>query len=290
MPSSVAPPAPPVAAELFGAALPSAERYAALLASAGVERGLIGPREVARLWDRHLLNCVVLSELIPERATVIDVGSGAGLPGVVLAIARPDLRMTLLEPLLRRATFLHECVAELRLANTRVHRGRAEEQAGTLSAEVVTARAVASLDRLAKWTIPLLEPDGALLALKGERADSELAEAGPVLETLGVRSAEVVVAGRGKVEPPATVVRVTVGRSRRRPPTRPSVRGSGRGTARRRGNRGRAGGDGRTPRKAKASSDDDTRRDEGGAAQRGTPHEATERGARSARTLRGRKR
>jgi 16S rRNA (guanine527-N7)-methyltransferase len=212
-------PAPAGAREIFGTALPVAERYAALLADAGVERGLIGPREVDRLWERHLLNCAVIGEAVSEQATVVDVGSGAGLPGVVLAIARPDLSITLLEPLLRRTTFLTECVEHLKLENVTVRRARAEDVAGEYSADVVTARAVAPLERLAGWALPLLRPGGELLALKGERAAAELAEAAEVLKGFGVRTAELLHVGHGKVVPPTTLVRVvaerTAGPSRR---------------------------------------------------------------------------
>ncbi|MFD0683951.1 16S rRNA (guanine(527)-N(7))-methyltransferase RsmG [Actinomadura fibrosa] len=200
-----------IAREVFGDALPVAERYAAFLADAGVERGLIGPREADRLWDRHLINCAVVAEAIPDGAEVVDVGSGAGLPGVVLAIVRPDLKVTLLEPLLRRTTFLNECVDLLGLSNVEVRRGRAEEAAKDLSVDVVTARAVAPLDRLAGWALPLLRPGGELLALKGERAAAELAEAGPVLERFGVRTTELLQVGRGMVDPPTTLVRVVAG-------------------------------------------------------------------------------
>src|SRR5919198_6221741 len=147
---------PVVAREVFGDALPMAEGYATLLAGAGVERGLIGPREADRLWDRHLLNCAAVAEIIMPDAEVIDLGSGAGLPGIVLGIIRPDLSITLLEPLLRRVNFLSECVAELGLQNVTVRRARAEEVAGSLSGDVVTARAVAPLDRLLRWGLPLL--------------------------------------------------------------------------------------------------------------------------------------
>ena len=205
-------PAPAEALEIFGAALPVAERYAALLADAGVERGLIGPREADRLWERHLLNCAVMGEAVPSQATVVDIGSGAGLPGLVLAIARPDLSITLLEPLLRRTTFLSECVEELELANVTVRRARAEEVAGEYAADVVTARAVAPLERLAGWALPLLRPGGELLALKGERAAAELAAAEKVLKGFGVRMAELLQVGQGKVYPPTTLVRVVAER------------------------------------------------------------------------------
>jgi len=201
-----------IAREVFGEALPVAERYAAFLADAGVERGLIGPREVDRLWERHLINCAVVAEVIPADARVVDVGSGAGLPGIVLAIVRPDLRITLLEPLLRRTTFLNECVDMLNLPNVDVHRARAEDVADEYSVDVVTARAVAPLERLAAWALPLLRPGGELLALKGERAATELDEAAPVLERFGARTAELLQVGQGMVDPPTTLVRVVAGR------------------------------------------------------------------------------
>ncbi|WP_067797468.1 16S rRNA (guanine(527)-N(7))-methyltransferase RsmG [Actinomadura formosensis] len=201
-----------IAREVFGDALPIAERYAAFLAEAGVERGLIGPREVDRLWERHLINCAVVSEAVPADAHVVDIGSGAGLPGIVLAIVRPDLRVTLLEPLLRRTAFLDECVGMLGLRNVEVRRARAEEVAKEFSVDVVTARAVAPLERLAKWALPLLRPGGELLALKGERAQVELDEAEPVLKRFGARSAELLQVGRGMVDPPTTLVRVVAGR------------------------------------------------------------------------------
>ncbi|WP_329518966.1 16S rRNA (guanine(527)-N(7))-methyltransferase RsmG [Spirillospora sp. NBC_01491] len=205
-----------IALEVFGDALPVAERYAAFLADAGVERGLIGPREADRLWERHLINCAVVAEAIPEGATVVDIGSGAGLPGIVLAIVRPDLSITLLEPLLRRTTFLNECVGMLELPNVEVRRARAEEAAKDLSVDVATARAVAPLERLAKWALPLLRPGGELLALKGERAAAELDEAQPVLQRFGVRTAELLQVGRGRVDPPTTLVRVVAERAPRR--------------------------------------------------------------------------
>lgn len=229
-------PAPPTAREIFGDALPVAARYTEFLAGPGVERGLIGPREVERLWDRHVLNCAVLTELVPPSAEVIDLGSGAGLPGIVLAIMRTDLSVTLLEPLLRRTVFLQECVDLLGLSNVTVRRARAEEVVGEYAVDVVTARAVAPLERLVGWALPLLRPGGELLALKGERAAAELEEAQPVLEKFGVRAAEVVHVGRGKVDPPTTVVRVVAG-SIPRPPKGRS--GSRRGGRRRGGAHGR---------------------------------------------------
>ncbi len=209
---AVAPDAPAEAAGVFCDALDQARRYAELLATDGVTRGLIGPRETDRLWDRHLLNCAVLADLLPERGRLVDIGSGAGLPGIVLALLRPSVEVTLLEPLLRRSVFLEECVAELGLANVAVLRARAEEKAAVqLRADIATARAVAPLDRLAGWAAGLLRPGGQLLAIKGQSAEAELAAAGPVLARLGVRSAEVLQAGHGRVVSATTVVRVVLG-------------------------------------------------------------------------------
>jgi 16S rRNA (guanine527-N7)-methyltransferase len=202
----------PEAADVFGAALDQARRYAELLGTDGVTRGLIGPRETERLWDRHLLNCAAVSELLPERGVLVDIGSGAGLPGVVLALLRPSLQVILLEPLLRRSVFLEECIAELGLSNATVLRARAEDKAAAhVNADIATARAVAPLDRLAGWAARLLRPGGELLAIKGQSADEELAAAQPVLSRLGVRSAEVLQAGHGRVVTTTTVVRVVMG-------------------------------------------------------------------------------
>jgi 16S rRNA (guanine527-N7)-methyltransferase len=209
-----APPSAPASAEkVFGDALGLAVRYAELLADAGVRRGLIGPREVPRLWERHLLNCAVLAEVLPPEVSLCDVGSGAGLPGIPVALARPDLEITLLEPLLRRTTFLEEVVRELRLDNVTVVRGRAEEMVGRLRVDVVTARAVAPLDRLAGWGLPLLRPYGEMLALKGETAEQELADARAALAKLGAEEWSVVRAGDEAAGTATNVVRVKVGES-----------------------------------------------------------------------------
>jgi len=192
----------------------SLTRYAELLATAGVERGLIGPREVPRLWDRHLLNCAVAVPLVPEGADVIDVGSGAGLPGIVWGIVRSDITVTCLEPLQRRATFLEEVVAELGLTDrVRVVRARAEDivrgrgPVTSLRARVVTARAVAPMERLAGWTVPLVQPGGELLALKGRSAAEEVEASRSVLERLGIVAVDIVECGEGVVDPVTTVVR-----------------------------------------------------------------------------------
>ena len=154
--------------------LPLLEQYAALLATEGVVRGLIGPREVPRLWDRHLVNCGLLATLIPEGARVADVGSGAGLPGLVLALARPDLRVTLIEPMARRVAFLTEACAALGADQVTVVRGRAEESADRHGFDAVTSRALAPLPQLLAWSLPLVAPGGAVLAMKGSSAADEI--------------------------------------------------------------------------------------------------------------------
>lgn len=186
-----------------------AERFAGWLADAGVVRGLIGPREAPRLWERHLLNCAVLEEAVPQGATVCDVGSGAGLPGLVLAIARPDLRVDLVEPLLRRTTFLEEVVADLGLTGVRVVRTRAEVLHGERRYDVVTSRAVAPLARLLGWCMPLVAPEGAMVAMKGSSAGEEIEGAAPVLRRLGCAAPELLDLGVGVVDPPTSAVRVT---------------------------------------------------------------------------------
>jgi 16S rRNA (guanine527-N7)-methyltransferase len=222
------PEAPLAAQRYFGPSLAKVDEYARLLAGTGVVRGLIGPREVPRLWERHLLNCAVVQELIPNSAAVDDVGSGAGLPGIVLALCRPDVTVTLVEPLLRRTAFLEEVVSELALGNVLVVRQRAEERAAARrGADVVTARAVAPLDRLAGWTLPLLRPGGVLLALKGSRAQDELVAAAAAIRAAGGVEAEVLEVGAEHVQPPTTVVRI-----RRGSAPRETGRVDGRGAAR----------------------------------------------------------
>ncbi len=202
------PPAPASARGVFHDRLPVAEAYARLLATDGVVRGLIGPREAPRLWERHLVNCAVVGDLIERQADVCDIGSGAGLPGLVLAIARPDLRVTLVEPLLRRTVFLEEAVGILALGNVEVVRARAEQLHGARDFAVVTSRAVAPLGRLLDWSMPLVRPAGHVLAMKGSSATDEVAQSSEDLARHRAGQVEVCQVGVGTVDPPTTVVRV----------------------------------------------------------------------------------
>jgi 16S rRNA (guanine527-N7)-methyltransferase len=188
-----------------------AERFAAFLADAGIARGLLGPREVPRLWDRHLLNCAVVTDLVPAQARIVDVGSGAGLPGLVLAIRRADLRVDLVDSQRRRTDFLTEAVELLGLGGqVRVVPGRAEdaavvEQVGR--ARWATARAVAPLDRLVGWCLPLLQPGGCLLAIKGGTAADELRRHAGAIRRAGGREPAVVTCG-AELSEQVSVVRV----------------------------------------------------------------------------------
>ncbi|MDL5154855.1 16S rRNA (guanine(527)-N(7))-methyltransferase RsmG [Actinomycetospora termitidis] len=206
----------PEAVELFGDALPRAQRYAELLAGPGMEQGVIGPRELPRLWNRHLVNSAWVGQVIPEDSTVVDVGSGAGLPGIPLALARPDLRITLLEPMARRVAWLEEVAAALELDVT-VVRGRAEERETRRAvgeADVVTARAVAPMGRLAAWTLPLVRPGGRLAALKGASAQDEVRRDAVELRAAGGGDVEVVTRGAGDALTHIVVVHRTERRTR----------------------------------------------------------------------------
>lgn len=189
-------------------ALRELERY---LAGPGIERGLIGPRETDRLWTRHILNCAVVAwdeDLVPAAATVVDVGSGAGLPGVVWALCRTDLTVTLVESLQRRTTFLSELVDQFALNDrVRVHRARAEDLKGQ-QFDIATARAVAPLPKLLPWLAPLT--NGAVLALKGRSAADEVQAAREVAERLRLQPGEILTVGAEHIDPPTTVVRYRV--------------------------------------------------------------------------------
>jgi 16S rRNA (guanine527-N7)-methyltransferase len=202
------PSAPEVARGVFSDALPLAAAYADLLARQATVRGLIGPREVPRLWERHLVSCALVTDLVPDAATVCDIGSGAGLPGVVMAIRRPDLQITLVEPLLRRTTFLEEVIASLRLTNVTVERARAESLHGTRTFDVVTSRAVAPMARLSQWSLPLVRSGGAFLAMKGSSVQAELDSGAKAIRAgCGVLDG-IVELGRDLLDPPVRIVRV----------------------------------------------------------------------------------
>lgn len=223
----------PAARALFGEHLPLAEQYAARLVTDGVVRGLIGPREAPRIWERHLLNCAAVAELVPTGARLIDVGSGAGLPGVPLAVARPDLTVTLVESMARRTDFLTEVVRGLDLTDrVSVVRARAEECVGRLApADVVTARALAPLDRLAAWCLPLTTVGGRVLAVKGESAAEEIAVHEAAVRRAGGAAPILRRCGSGVLEPPTTVVEIR--RERIVAPPRSTARRPRRGTGRR---------------------------------------------------------
>lgn len=202
---------PEIAARIFGDRLDVAVRYAAWLADAGVVRGLIGPREVGRLWERHILNSAVIGEVIDEGARVVDIGSGAGLPGIPLAVARPDLTVQLVEPLLRRATFLSEVVEDLGLTNVEVHRGRAEEKSivkAVGGADVVTSRAVAPVGRLMGWSLPLARKGGFVRALKGSSVAEEFERDAVEIRRAGGSAGRVLTVGEGVLEHPTFVAEV----------------------------------------------------------------------------------
>lgn len=199
--------APAEADRLFGPRIDKAARYVDMLATVGVQRGLIGPREADRLWHRHILNSAAVAELLPANARVADIGSGAGLPGIPLAIARPDLEMVLVEPLLRRATFLGEAVIALDLPGVTVVRARAEDRdAPRGDCDAVLSRALAALDKVARWSVPLLRPGGEMVAIKGERAESELEEHRNAIAAAGLTEARVVTCGESYGIAPTTVV------------------------------------------------------------------------------------
>lgn len=194
--------------EYFGAAWPTVSRFAAMLREQGELRGLLGPREQSRLWERHLLNSAAVVQHLPRTGAIADVGSGAGLPGIVVAAMLPEAEIVLIDPMERRTQWLEEVVAELGLSNVRVVRARAEELDGALEADAVTARAVAAMDKLARWCLPLLRDGGTLVALKGRSAGDELEKAKYVLRKLGGDAGEVLDAPTIPGVDSTTVVRV----------------------------------------------------------------------------------
>lgn len=198
---------PVVARELFGERIALAAAYHESLAQTAAQRGFIGPKEVDRLWERHILNCGVIGEAFEPGWSVADIGSGAGLPGVPLALARPDLHVTLIEPLLKRATYLTEVVEQLGLDNVAVVRGRAEEQPGA-TYDAVTSRAVAPLGKLAGWSLPLVHPGGVMVAMKGASIREELERDADEIEAAGGTRAEIFQVGESVLEQPTTLIRI----------------------------------------------------------------------------------
>ncbi|GIG40888.1 16S rRNA (guanine(527)-N(7))-methyltransferase RsmG [Cellulomonas phragmiteti] len=199
----------------FGDAWPAIERFHAFLVDQGELRGLLGPRELPRLWERHLLNSAAVVPFIPDEGVVVDVGSGAGLPGVVIAAMRPRAQVILVEPMERRVAWLLDVIERTELANVEVRRARAQELDGALEADVVTARAVASLDKLFRWCAPLVREGGALLAMKGARAADELAAAGKVMRSVGLSDGRVHEATTIAGTEPTRVVSAVRGRGTR---------------------------------------------------------------------------
>jgi 16S rRNA (guanine527-N7)-methyltransferase len=199
---------PAVAAELFGPTIDRARSYAGELIRRGEELGVIGPQELSRIWTRHLVNCALLAPLL-RAGRVGDVGSGAGLPGLVLAIARPDAQLVLIEPMERRTDWLREEAGRLGLDNVEVIRGRAEE-VGRLGLDQVTARAVSALRTLIPLTAPLLAPSGELLLMKGARVADELAAARKQVAAARLRDPEIIELGVGMVPETTWVFRATV--------------------------------------------------------------------------------
>jgi len=197
---------PASAEQIFGNQTAKARLYAEALARDSDQLGLLGPRELDKLWSRHILNSAVVGELVPSGSKVADVGSGAGLPGIPMAIARPDLQITLIEPMERRANWLKQVIQEIGLENTSVLRARAEE-VEKRQFDVVTARAVASLDKLLRICVPLLKPGGSVLAMKGAKAALEIEVAKKLQKKLGIKDFEILSCGEKFLPEPTSVVK-----------------------------------------------------------------------------------
>lgn len=196
---------------LYGDRVSVAERFVEHLVTTGIEWGLLGPREIPIMWDRHVLNCAVVQELIPQGAVVADVGSGAGLPGLALAITRPDVQFVLIEPLERRVDWLNMVIEDLDLENVDVLRARSEQVFDSVDVDIVTARAVSAMKSLVPITVPLLHGQGELLAIKGQSAATEIEKADKVLRKFKTKKAEVLTVGDELLEVPTTVARLTYG-------------------------------------------------------------------------------
>ena len=204
---------PESAKAIFGPQIEKARTFAQKLANDSDDLGLLGPRELDKLWSRHILNSAVVAETVKAGDLVADVGSGAGLPGIPMAIAVPEARFVLIEPMERRSTWMLEVIQELGLNNIEVRRARAEEVLD-LKFDIVTARAVAALDKLLRLTVPLLKPGGSLIALKGSKAAEEIEAARKLQKKLGVASFEIQICGEKFLAEPTSVVKTTLDSSK----------------------------------------------------------------------------
>jgi 16S rRNA (guanine527-N7)-methyltransferase len=200
---------PAAAVAIYGDQIDQARSFAQTLANDSDELGLLGPRELDKLWSRHILNSAVVAELVRPGDKVADVGSGAGLPGIPMAIARPDAEFVLIEPMERRSSWMLEVVEDLGLKNVRILRSRAEDVTER-DFDIVTARAVAALEKLLKMCVPLLKPGGALIALKGSKAAEEIANSKKLEKKLGISSFEILVCGEKFLSEPTSVVKTTL--------------------------------------------------------------------------------
>jgi 16S rRNA (guanine527-N7)-methyltransferase len=196
---------PESAARIFGTGIEKARTYTAALVRDGETLGLLGPREYPRIWTRHVLNSAVVAELVPAGATVADVGSGAGLPGIPMAIAQPEAQYVLIEPMERRSDWLKQQVEELGLENVRVLRNRAEEVGEVF--DIVTARALKAMPQLLRMCVPMTKNGGEIIALKGARAGEEIEEAKPLMKKLGIEKFDIVFTGEQFLDEPTRVVR-----------------------------------------------------------------------------------
>lgn len=198
----------PEVQQYFGTSFPLVSRFAEMLHDQGELRGLIGPREVSRIWERHILNSAAVVQYLPTSGTIADIGSGAGLPGIVIAAMLPEAQVLLVEPMDRRCTWLNEVVEELELTNVEVKRGRAEEYHGAFQCEAVTSRAVAALEKLARMSLPLVERGGEMVILKGKNVEQEIEPARKVLRKYKTEEPQILQAFSVEGVEPTTVLRV----------------------------------------------------------------------------------
>lgn len=198
------------ATKIFKNNFPKINTYVEQLATLGIKKGILGPNEAKIIWNRHILNCGIISNIIPEKTNIADIGSGAGLPGIVLAIARPDTKITLIEPLQKRTKWLHEMVEKLELTNVKIFTGTAQEANKQNQFDIVTTRAVAELKKLINLTFPLLKNGGQFLGIKGKNVNKEILAAKNKIATYGGKKTTILTLGEDILETPTTVVRIIV--------------------------------------------------------------------------------